>query len=522
MSLKKLPIGYSSLNEIIKGDCVYVDKSRFVHMLTTMGKYFFLSRPRRFGKSLFVDTLHQAFTGNREVFKGLDLEGLWDWDVEYPVIRFSFGGMSAFNSQEVLNTIIYNVLRRCAERYDVEVNTDQPYGTLLTDLVQALYQKYNQPVVILVDEYDKPILDVITDNDEAHKNREILKGLYGGLKDLDQYLKMVFLTGVSKFSKVSLFSGLNNLMDLSLSPAYADVCGYTQSELEYTFADRLEGVDKKKLKQWYNGYGFAGSDQQKVYNPFDILLFFMNEKLYKNYWFETATPTFLIKLLKKNQYYVPDFESLAVAEGDLSECEVEKIPFVALAFQTGYLTVRESYEGVSGQEYVLSYPNKEVKVSLNRHIANMGSNVDRRNSNVQAMYRAVRALDMEGLKQSFQSFFSSIPNDWYRNNNISQYEGFYCSIVYSYFCASGYDVFGEDVTSRGRIDLTVRAPNAIFIFEFKIAGAADEAVKALEQIKTKNYADKYKTDERPIYLLGIAFDDESRNLVGYEWELFVG
>src|SRR3990167_946738 len=522
MSTKQLPIGLSSLQKMVDQHCVYIDKTRFVTLLAESGSYYFLSRPRRFGKSLFVDTLNQAFDGQRELFTGLYLEKHWDWSVRHPVIRFGFSASSAHNSKKALLEIISQKIRHCMSLYDVQVNLDQEPGSVLTDLVIALYDKYQVGVVVLVDEYDKPILDVLQDKPLATANREILKGLYSGLKELDSYLKLVFLTGVSKFSKVNLFSGLNNLYDLSLDARYADLCGYTQAELEHSFHDRLEGVDKKQLKAWYNGYNFAGADKQKVYNPFDILLFFQNNKRYKNYWFETATPSFLIHLLQKHRYYLPSLEKVIVPENDLATFDIDEIPFVTLAFQTGYLTIKRVFEDLAGETFELTYPNKEVKTSFNSHIAAIGSSNEVRNDNIRSMYAAIEAQNIQALKAIIHAFFASIPNDWYRKNHINEYEGFYCSIVYSYFCAAGYQVIGEDITNKGKIDLTIKAPNCILIFEFKLANTAETAQDALMQIKTKSYAEKYKADNKPIYMIGMALEPEQRNLLGFEWACYSG
>ena len=518
MGLKNLPIGYSSLSEVIKGNCVYIDKTLFVKRLADQGKYYFLSRPRRFGKSLFLDTLHQAFAGQRELYEGLYLKDNWDWSTKHPVIRFGFSASSAHASEQALLEIVYQTMARCARDYAVDIDLTRQPGTVLTDLVHALYDQYGVGVVVLIDEYDKPILDVITDTVLAVSNREILKGLYSSLKELDSCLKFVFLTGVSKFSKVSLFSGLNNLYDLTLDAKFADICGYTQTELELAFQDQLEGVDKAQLKEWYNGYNFAGADKQKVYNPYDILLFFQNDQRYKNYWFETATPTFLIKLLQKNQYYMPNFESVSVTDTDLNSFDIETLPFIILAFQTGYLTIKRVYQRMGRLMYELSYPNFEVKCSLNEKVADMGITQEIRNHNANAIYAALDTLDFPKFKNAIQGLFASIPNDWYRNNRIDQYEGFYCSIVYSYFCALGYEVIGEDVTNKGKIDLTIKSEHTIFIFEFKVSNQSDIAAEAILQIKSKGYSEKYRADSKPIYIMGMAFDPDKRNLLGFEWE----
>ena len=508
IKLKKLPIGLSTLKKIREEGYLYIDKTHHVANMVNSGVYYFLSRPRRFGKSLFVDTLKQAFLGNKEIFEGLYLENNWDWSAKYPVIHISFGGSSGFDSQTRLNNIIGNRISEHAKFYDVDIDLSDS-GEAFSQLIKALAEKFSQNVVILIDEYDKPILDVINSPDEAAINREILKGLYSVIKDNDNYLKLVLLTGVSKFSKVSLFSGLNNLEDITLDKRYADICGYTQDELDREFKEYLVDVDKDKLKLWYNGYNFAGSDKQRVYNPFDILLFLSKGKEYRSYWFETATPAFLVKLMEARHYFVPELEGVVVTEEDLSSFDVDNINFTTLLLQTGYLTIKEIMTIGSQYGYVLSYPNLEVKSSLNNSLACIGSSSESKSRNLVLLDTKLKQNDIAGLENVFRSYFASIPNDWYRRNDMANYEGFYASIVYSYFCALGYDLIAEDVTNHGKIDLTIRMPDKILILEFKLNSTALEAIN---QIKNRGYKEKYLSDNKPIYLVGVSFDSETRNI----------
>ncbi|HLX54635.1 MAG TPA: AAA family ATPase, partial [Aquella sp.] len=459
-----------------------------------------------------------TFLGNRELFKGLYLENNWDWGQTYPVIHFSFGGSSAYQSQETLVAIINNTLSQHAKHYDVNIDLNN-YGIAFDQLIKALWDKHQTKVVILIDEYDKPILDVITDNVQARLNREILKGLYSWIKDNDAYIKFVLLTGVSKFSKVSLFSGLNNLNDISLNASYSDICGYTQAELEDAFKDFLVDVDKEQLKLWYNGYNFAGGEKQKVYNPFDILLFFYNNKQYRNYWFETATPTFLVKLLQHKNYYFPNLEKLVVGENSLSSFDVDNISLTTLLFQTGYLTIKEEAMLGMTRAYVLSYPNLEVKASLNSKLAEIGSSLEDKNLNLSKLAACLATKNIDDLANVFRSYFASIPNDWYRNNDIQNYEGFCASIVYSYFCALGYTTIAEDVTNVGKIDLTVKLEDRILILEFKLSQYGD-AKSAITQIKNNKYAQKYAAENKTIYLIGVSFDKQTRNVADFIWEKY--
>jgi len=509
---KTLPIGKSTLEKILMDNCVYVDKTQFVAQLVKSGGYYFLSRPRRFGKSLFLDTLKQAFLGNKSIFKGLYLENHWNWDETYPVIHFDFGTSAAYNTEEKLIEAIWDVLRNCAREYDVQFD-NKDFGLAFHELIYKTATKTNKQLIILVDEYDKPILDSITDMPKAALMREMLKSLYSVIKVNDAYLKFVFLTGVSKFSKAGLFSGLNNLNDITLNPSYADICGYTQTDLEKEFADYLiEGkVDKTKLKLWYNGYNFSGTDNQKVYNPFDILLFFSNNFQYKAYWFETGSPSFLIKLIQKNKYYFPNMEEITIKENMLSSFDLDNIALSVLLFQTGYLTIKSITTLGTQFAYVLGYPNAEVKASLNDKLAEIATTPERKEALLGRLNDCLLNSNINEIGEIFQSHFASIPHDWYRNNDIQHYEGFYASIIYSCFCALGYTVIAEDNTNTGQMDLAVILPDKILILEFKLKKNGD-ALSALTQIKNKKYPDKYVAHKKPIYLLGMSFDSDARNL----------
>jgi hypothetical protein len=512
--MKNLPIGLSGLAKMLNNNCVYIDKTHHIANLAKLDGYYFLSRPRRFGKSLLIDSLKEAFSGNKELFTGLYLENNWNWSVSYPIIHFDFGGSSALDSEQVLLDIIWSKLRKIATIYQVKLQENYQIGQVLENLIWDLYDKYQQKVVLLIDEYDKPILDCITDAQQAVKMREILKKLYSVIKANDTYLKFVFITGVSKFSKVSLFSGLNNLNDISLDAKYADICGYTQSELETHFAEYLTdgNVDRTELKKWYNGYNFAGIETKKVYNPFDILLFFEKDYQYRNYWFETATPTFLIELIKQNHYFIPEFENIIVPNSLINNFEVEDIEIITLLFQSGYLTIKQLIDDIDGVNYQLTYPNFEVKLSLNQYLANLGNSKNNYLKQKPKLRNCLVNNQFTELNEILTSHFASIPHDWYRNNNIANYEGFYASVVYSYFTALGYDLVAEDATNYGRIDLSIAMPDKIILLEFKLTSNGD-ALSAIAQIKAKNYAQKYIDVGKPIYAIGMSFDPVNRNVV---------
>ncbi|GAB6057606.1 ATP-binding protein [Desulfonatronum parangueonense] len=512
--MKKLPLGISTLNKIIAEGYAYVDKSRFVHDLVESGSYYFLSRPRRFGKSLFVDTLKEAFEGNRELFRGLWLEDHWDWETRYPVISISLGMGDVAGRQE-LDQRLKDVLRVNQQALGVECIDPQDIPGCFSELIRLVAAKYGQRVVVLVDEYDKPILDTIAVPEQAIQIRKGLKNFYSVIKDNDAYLKFVFLTGVSKFSKVSLFSGLNNLTDITLSPRYAAICGWTEAELSATFAEHLRDKGRDEIRRWYNGYSWLG---EKVYNPFSLLSY-LREGLLRNYWFETGTPTFLVELLKQRRYHIPAIEQIRASESLIGAFDVDYIEPENLLFQTGYLTVADAEQMAGKTFYALRYPNMEVKASLTDYILNSYvPDKPGKEKIQQSIYRALQAGSPDLLRDIFHALFAAIPNDWYRKNNLAAYEGYYCSLFYCYFAGLGLDTRPEESTNRGRIDMTVLFENRAYVFEFKVVDLDQTPGSALEQIKRKGYADKYRADAEAVYLIGVEFDREERNIVSFEWE----
>jgi hypothetical protein len=517
--VKNLPIGVSTLTSIVNENCYYIDKTPFVKQLVDSGKYYFLSRPRRFGKSLFVDTLKQAFLGKKKYFKGLFLENHWDWNTSYPVIHISLGG-GVIRSPEQLNQVLNYHLDKHYETHQIHNKYNFP-SIRFQELIQILHDKYQQPVVILVDEYDKPILDNITHADIATEMREGLRNLYSVLKECEQWLKFVFMTGVSQFAKVSLFSDLNNLEDITLDPNFATLCGYRESDIKQVFIDKLVGVDLELLKRWYNGYQFLG---ESVYNPYAILLYLKTKK-FKNYWFEAATPTFLVKLLNQKQYFLPNLENVKTTETLLSSFDIDRIELETLLFQTGYLTITGQQQVGIREIYELSYPNLEVKMSLTDFILQDLTTVEAsaQENNKIALYQSLLAADLEQLRNNFHALFASIPYHWYINNPMNQYEGYYASIFYCYLTALGVEVIGEDTSNRGRIDLTVKFENQIYIIEFKVTDKTSVTTNycntALQQIKDKRYFEKYQAaNNANIYLIGIEFNPTDRNITHFDWE----
>jgi len=511
--MKKLPIAHTEIKTIIEGDFCYVDKTMFIKQLLDDGhRYYFLSRPRRFGKSLFLDTIRAAFEGEKEIFKGLYIEKYWDWTVKYPVISISFGSTGA-DTKEKLEVRINEILGNNSRKYNIKLTRTSITGAF-EELIQKLKEKYNLPVIILIDEYDKPILDNLTKS-SVEEMREGLSNFYSVLKDASKYIKLVFLTGVSKFSKTSIFSKLNNITDISLNPRYADICGYTQEDLETVFEDYLQDVDLEKVKLWYNGYNFLGKN---VYNPYDVLLFFW-EKEYRSYWFETGTPKFLVDLIKKRHFYVPDLEKIRISQAQMGEFDIHNIEIDVLLFQTGYLTIKSRRQIGDNFFYDLKIPNKEVKMGLNNYLLRMfyaaGVNSYERSALSEKIYFALFDQKPADLEQAFRVFFSGIPHQWYTKNDIAKFEGFYSSLFYAFFASLGMDMTVEDSTNKGRIDLTIKTEEAVFIFEFKMK---TNPKNAIEQIKEMNYSDKYLADNKNIFLIGIEFDEAQKNISLFECE----
>ena len=508
--MQKLPIGIQTFQRLREENYLYIDKTKEAFELIDSGSvFYFLSRPRRFGKSLFLSTLQSIFEGKKELFEGLYIYDKWDFDVKYPVIKIDFFG--DLRSSRSLKKAILSMLKSNQKRLDVKCDEVDEIGLCLKDLIQKSYEKYNQQVVVLIDEYDKAILDNLDQMEVASENREIIKSLYTVLKGCEEYIKFAFLTGVSKFSRASIFSGLNMLQDISLNPTYGNICGYTQKDIETTILPYLDGVDLEKLKVWYNGYNFLKDD---VYNPFDILQFIANDFMYKNYWFTSGTPTYLIKLIEKNNYFLPKLANLVVGDELLDSFDIDNIELEVILYQAGYLTIDKAIEKRRGGfEYKLKIPNMEVKISLNDFIIDNITNQRTQKGKFQDdIYDALYDANLEDFKISLETIFASIPYNNYTNNNIQNYEGFYASVVYIYLQSLGLDIIGEDVTNKGRIDLTIKINNLIYILEFKV-GSED----ALQQIKDKNYAQKYINEDKEIYLVGINFDEDEKNIAKFEW-----
>ena len=544
MDKRRLPVGIQTFRQIREEGYYYVDKTAHARRLAEdAGKHYFLSRPRRFGKSLFVDTLKELYEGSEPLFRGLAVHDAWDWSKRHPVVRLSFAGGN-FKRPGAL------VESATAQMEDIgrRAGVDSSGGTApvrFSRLLEALHERAGKRVVVLVDEYDKPILGARDEakpagdahgetpfpgNAQARANRDDLRGLYGTIKDCDAHVQISFITGVSKFSKVSLFSDLNFLTDLTLDPRCAAICGYTETDLDTVFAPELPGLDRDQIRAWYNGYNWRG--EESVYNPWAILHLFASRE-FKAHWFETATPRFLIETLIDRGFSGPDLEGLHADDDLLAAFDVASVATEALLFQTGYLTITAEEKDPDGlAQYRLGYPNREVRRGLNRGLLDALAPNWRSGGGGIALRRLLAAEDWAGLETLFRKLLAGIPHDWHRRNDIARYEGYWSSVFYAFFQASMDGVAVEDATSRGRLDMAVLLGGNAYLFEFKVAervaksarpGSAGETPSqengaALAQLKARRYADKYRAPGRAVHLIGVEVSAERRDITAFDVE----
>ncbi|NOG31293.1 ATP-binding protein [Halomonas sp. TBZ9] len=512
---RKLPIGIQTFSDIREDGYYYVDKTPFIEKLVNQNKYYFLSRPRRFGKSLLLDTLRCLFEGREALFEGLYIHDKWDWQTRYPVVRISFSNGVVISREDLDANIRYQLQQQRAS-LGIEATPPERIADDFASLLENAHRTHGQRVVVLIDEYDKPILDNLLNPELARELREGLKNLYSVLKDADPHLHFVLLTGVSKFSKVSLFSGLNNLRDITLSSDYAAICGYTDDDIDSIFAPELPGLDRDEIRRWYNGYRWGGQEVSSVYNPFDVLLL-LEERKFSPYWFETATPTFLVDILKQRGVFTPALSQLQTEAELLGRFDIDHIATEALLFQTGYLTVHSVEEPMTGYWlYTLGYPNHEVATSLNQALL-PALGVQEPARERLTLFRVLQHHDLGALEAHLKALFAGLPHDWYRNNPIARYEGHYASVFYSHFAALGVGVTVEDASNKGKVDMSVDFGGHFYLFEFKVVEQLPEG-KALEQIKAQGYADKYRASGKPIHLVGVEFSSIERQIVAFEVE----
>ncbi len=511
---KRLPIGIQSFRRLRETNSYYVDKTPLIRELIDQSDYCFLSRPRRFGKSLLLDTLRSLFEGHEELFRGLEIHRHWDWSVRHPVVRLSFGGK--YNDPEDLERSIINQLEIIEHAAGLDPAAAISTGPeRLQKVLYNLHCSTGLRVVVLVDEYDKPILDALNDPDLAIANRDYLRGFYGIIKDCAEHVRFVFVTGVSMFSKVSLFSGLNNLRDISLDPRYATICGYTESDLDRVFGPELSGLDREGIRTWYNGYHWRGGE--RVYNPYDVLLLF-DSREFRPYWFETGSPTFLFRMLIEKSVGPMELENRMVDMSLVSKFDVNDIGIQALLFQTGYLTITEEQRDEFDNLYRLDYPNLEVRISLNRGLLGYLGKTGRESLDQgRTLCTLLKANDFHGFAEQLRSYLSGIPYQWHATGDLARYEAWYASLLHMCFRAIGVDLRVEDASSHGRADMVVLTGGQVFVLEFKMAKGNGDTETVLDtaivQMRERGYAKKYCDLGAPVHLIGVACGHEARNLL---------
>ena len=512
--MQNLPIGMQSFEAVRKANYLYVDKTKHLERLVTTNKYYFLSRPRRFGKSLFLSTLKAYFLGKKELFKGLYIEKVEKQWTEYPVLYLDMNSGIYDSEERLLNSLNYH-LSEWEKEYSIQTKFVNPEDRF-SNIIKTAVKQTGKQVVILVDEYDKPLLQTI-DNEELHdKFKGILKGVYSVLKGCDEYIRFGMLTGVTKFSKISLFSDLNNLMDISLDENYTDICGITEEEIKTNFKEHLQAFAEKEnttkegilsqLKAMYDGYHFSKNTDVDIYNPFSLINS-LTRREFENYWFQTGTPTFLIKLLQENDYDLKDLSEGNITARDLTSKESMLSAPVALFYQSGYLTIKD-YNKKSGA-YKLGYPNKEVEESFLDFILPkyMHTNENASFSYVEKMYENLENGEIEDFLKTMKTFFASVPYDL-----IKDTENHYQTVIFIICKLIGFIVEAEYKIVNGRIDMIVRTDNFLYLFEFKFDKSAKEA---LQQIDSKDYPLAFQQDERKLYKIGVNFSSQTKNIDEY-------
>lgn len=505
-----------TFRKLIEGGFLYVDKTRYLYELVRYSTgIYFLSRPRRFGKSLMVSTLEEIFRGNRMLFEGLWIdESDYEWE-PYPVIHIDFGLTSVTNAEET-KQMIEATVNRIGQENGLTVQ-GHDYQLQFADLVRQLAKAHNGKVVLLIDEYDKPIVNNLSTVEEAKKIQAVLRALYGVIKALDRYWRFVFITGISKFSRVGVFSTMNNLDDLTMDFRFANALGITEHELQQYFGEYIDDFAEKKgvtsealleqIRHWYDGFRFT-AEGESLYNPYSTIQLFVKQHFF-NYWFATGTPSFLIELMHARKYDIESLESVEVSEIAFNTYELDNLAIIPMLFQTGYLTIKNFDEDEFGEIYYLSYPNYEVRYAFMTYLLNAYSGVDvaLSDSHLRHLIRALQAKDLDQFFSILNVFFANIDYDLHLKN-----EKYYQTIFYMIFLLLGLNISAEMKTNKGRIDAVIELQDQIYVFEFKLDSSASTALK---QTKDKEYADKYRQQGKPITLVGTNFDFEQRKIT--EW-----
>ncbi|MDR1603607.1 MAG: ATP-binding protein [Gracilibacteraceae bacterium] len=503
-----MPIGIQTFEDIITDGYVYVDKTEWVYRLANEGRYFFLGRPRRFGKSLLLSTLKAYFEGKKELFRGLAAEGLEQEWPSYPVLHLDLNVASYRNVDDLALGLDAN-LRRFEEKWDIDPQ-DAFAPTRFYQLIQRVYEKSGRKVVVLVDEYDRPLLQTMENGGLQDEMRQALKGFYGVLKSADQWLRFVLLTGVTKFSKISVFSDLNMLRDISMEKAYAGVCGISARELEACFEPELRALAESngktyeeavaEMKKRYDGYCFT-KQGERIFNPFSVLNTLAKQE-FAYYWFETGTPTFLIEQMKRDRFDLLRFaEGVKISAEDIDDYRADGGNPVPLLYQSGYLTIG----GYANNRYTLGFPNEEVRYGFLKELLPYYTY----RPPGQAFFADdfvddLRAGNVDGFMGRMKAFFANIP---YELNDKT--ERHYQVIFYLVFALMGQYARAEVHSAKGRSDAVVETAEAVYVFEIKLNGTAEEA---LRQAKGRGYAAPYGADARKVVQVGVEFDKGERNI----------
>ncbi len=508
----RYPVGIQSFAEIRGGGYVYVDKTSFIHQLICEGKYYFLSRPRRFGKSLLLSTIEAYYSGRRDLFKGLALDSLTDDWEPHPVLHLDLN-TDKFDTLESLDIVLDLKLREWENKYDVSVQPGAPLSYRFGAIVSHVSQLTGKKVVILVDEYDKPILSAIDNEPLADRFRDTLKAFYGNLKSMDRHIEFAMLTGVARFSKVSIFSDLNNLRDISFSPKYSGICGITEEETGKYFGAGICSVAarmgcspeevRRELKRRYDGYHFA-EDLTDVYNPFSLVNVFADER-FENYWFNSGTPSYVVKLLRHHRWRLADIESYTIDSTVLGSEGIMSKEAVPTLYQSGYLTIKSFDREFN--EYELGYPNGEVEESFIKFLRPVFLGETSRDSEFdnRQFVRDVQRGNPQAFMQRLDSLLRGVPHI----GSTEPRESYFQNAIYLVFKMVGFYTRMEHHTSSGRIDLTVETDSYVYVFEFKVNKPAREAIA---QIREKGYWKQFQASGKQIYLIGACFSPAERAL----------
>ena len=533
---RKLPIGVQSFKDLREKGFLYVDKTEYLFRLANSSKVYFLSRPRRFGKSLFLSTLAAYFLGQKELFTGLYLEKAEEEQAEfeqraaweaYPVLYLDFNTGNYIESDE-LGMNLNGHLCKWEKLYGVEPS-EQNFALRFAGVITRACQQTGKQVVILVDEYDKPLLQTMGVNETLNEQyRNTLKAFYSVIKTCDQYIRFAFLTGVTKFSKISIFSDLNNLRDISMEKQYAGICGITQAELEANFQPEIQALASEQdltyqqtvttLKQWYDGYCFSPAGDN-MYNPFSVLNAFVKER-FGSYWFSTGTPTFLVNYLKEAHYFIPDLDgNVELNESGLETYRAVTENALPILFQSGYLTIIGYIK--EARLYKLGFPNDEVRYGFLENLLPAYSSLPLGDTgkSVWKFVQDIREGKVDSFMERMRSIIAGIPYDNFTEENMKLREQNYQTAVYLVFALMGQFVQTEVHSAKGRADCVVQTADSVYIFEFKLTGNGN-AEDALNQIKEKEYAAKYQADDKKIVLIGSSFDEEKRTIK--DWQIANG